>query len=138
MLASTIVFICMNLWIIFYLHHMKSIKCTCALTWQRNVIMTISTSLVILPIVSLFAKEFLQPYVMIYAPFAIVAGIINTMLIFQYANQVKKEACDCVDSSAANALKIIAIIYIVMYTLALVGVAYILYRFKTQFPTSKK
>lgn len=125
MLLLTLIFICLNLWIIYYLNHLKSINCVCALNRQRKIIMTFSSLLVILPLVVLVAKSFIKPYIMIYIPIAIAAGIINAVLILQYAKMIKKESCNCVDSDAANMLNNIAVGYLALYVLVFIGVTYI-------------
>jgi len=104
--------------IIYYLHHLEQIGCSCSMTPQRNYIYFYTIALVVFNVINMFLlpsmnKNMINLFVMLMSPIAIlllVGGVINVIYTIQFVEDMKNKNCNCSKSVFREMMFILAIL----------------------------
>ena len=106
-----LIMIMLNISIVYYLYHLESIGCKCALNNKRAYIYGYTIFIIIFAIIQLFTdiiQKIMEKYIII--PLVLVGlGITNIALTLQYISDMKKDNCNCSDPKRRDMLYILTI-----------------------------
>ena len=118
-----------NSYIIYFLHELEKKGCKCALDWQRNGIMFLTSIYVIVILLQWTMGNKLSKQHNNWVRITILSVMFaNIVLIYQYIYVLYKEQCHCPGKFGIEALEFVAVYFTCIFVLALLALLWMWYK----------
>lgn len=95
-------------WVFIFLVNIKEYKCKCAITWKRDYIIGFIGFVFLLNLYLLLIDNINLKFSTIFMILLAFAAALNIVLMLQYAIDLRKERCNCVDQFSIDIMTFLA------------------------------
>jgi hypothetical protein len=124
--ALNLAVILLLLWFLMFLIKLESTGCECALSWRRSFIMFAISLTILLNIIKLAFKSWMElPIFQYLFPVILTIHILFVTFAIQYIRHLKQVKCDCSKDNARDVLEIYAWIQVILFVFIAVQLIYL-------------